>query len=250
MLVNRVVRRAARRCLSTKPTTTTTTATTPTVPKPITNDTMGDTATTRLFGSDWADRRGQRVSFTMKVYWSIFGLFILNGAVTQMTGRDEFHYYDLVKSTLRNAAFGKPAATEHDMIAAEEGAEPTEGAADVPAPVDVPAPTAPPASAPVVAVVAPVAKPLPTSTTSVLSSSGSAPMGMPMGVIPSLQRAAPAVVVAPTVAGVQWQEELDNLRAYEATLRAKNARNLRAIAAELQEIAMLKGEIKKRLRST
>ncbi|KDO23938.1 hypothetical protein SPRG_10084 [Saprolegnia parasitica CBS 223.65] len=248
MLVNRVVRRASRRCLSSKPTTTTTTATTPTAPKPITNDTMGDTATTRLFGSDWADRRGQRVSFTMKVYWSIFGLFILNGAVTQMTGRDEFHYYDLVKSTLRDAAFGKPAATEHDMIAAEEGAE---AVADEAAPVDVPAPIAPapPVNAPVVDVVAPVAKPLPASTTSVLSSSGPTPMGMPMGVIPSLQRAAPTVVVAPTVAGVQWQEELDNLRAYEATLRAENARNLRAIAAELQEIAMLKGEIKKRLRS-
>ncbi|OQS00854.1 serine protease family S09X [Achlya hypogyna] len=252
--MTRMLRRVASRALSTVSTSKPTPATA--APK-LTADAMGDTTTTRLFGSDWADRRGQAISYTMKVYWSIFGLFLLNGVVTQTTGRDEFHYYDLVKATLSNAIFGKPVATEHEVVAASE-VEVAEAAPSV-AVEKTPAVSAPVEATPVAAPVeAPVAMPLPASG-SVLSSSAPT-MGMPMGVIPSLQRVAPtaAPAAAPAAApfGIvtkaQWQQELDGLRALEAQtrleLRNGSARSVDVILAEIREIEMLKGEIKKQLR--
>ena len=47
-----------------------------------------DSMTTRIMGSDWGDRTGQPISFAMQLYWGVFGIFILNGIYTYVSGKD------------------------------------------------------------------------------------------------------------------------------------------------------------------
>lgn len=47
-----------------------------------------DSTIARIIGSDWGDRRGQSVSLPMRVYWILFAVVLVNGALTYVTGKD------------------------------------------------------------------------------------------------------------------------------------------------------------------
>ncbi|OQS06062.1 serine protease family S09X [Thraustotheca clavata] len=220
--------------------------------KPPINSTAGDSSVTRLFGSDWGDRRGQSISFTMKIYWGIFGAFMLNGIATKVVGHDEFYYYDMVKAFISTTFIGKPEVTEHEIVAEKEELNPVKEVVVEAIPEETKSQEETPVAA------KPIEDDLPATlpTTSSVFASNSAPKqaGNPLSVIPSLQRA-PVAQAPPSSAIVtkaQWQQELESLRELEAKCRQElkygSHRDMDIVSAEIKEIELLKGEIKKRLR--
>ncbi|CAK4067189.1 unnamed protein product [Aphanomyces euteiches] len=189
-----------------------------------------ETLTTRIMGSDWADRRGQPVTFSMKLYWTIFGLVIANGVYAHYTGQDEFAVYDNVKKSL----FGQPETKEHEFVGAAEQKAAAEETVKQPQPeenkvvqaVELPAKLEPAAG--------PMANHKATTP----------PVFGLLSRAPSPAR--------PVLTKEQLISELAALRQQEKESRLElkrgSHRDMDVIATEIREIELLKAELKRRIK--
>ncbi|KAF0698507.1 Aste57867_10874 [Aphanomyces stellatus] len=210
-----------------------------------------DTLTTRLMGSDWGDRRGQPVSFSMKVYWTIFGFVIVNGVYAHYTGKDEFELYHDTKHAVKELLFGKDRSNEHVIVAQVEE---DKALADQVASAQTPAVASEPVVvAPAHAVVeeetAPL-PPLPSSSGVGLMSSQRASAPSPLfGQLSRSGPRAPRVALTKEQLTFELQALRDQERQSRAELRSGSLRDMDVISAEIREIEALKAELKRRLKA-
>ncbi|RHY18233.1 hypothetical protein DYB25_009118 [Aphanomyces astaci] len=195
-----------------------------------------DTLTTRIMGSDWADRRGQPISFSMKLYWSIFGLFIVNGMYAQYTGNDEFALYHQVRQSVKDALFGKAQTNEHVFVSQVESDNSNDTATVASDEAAIAAPVVEPAAA------APLQVDVPTTVGPMAAQKSAAPL---FGMLSRTGR--------PVLTKEQLTLELKALRDQEAKCRQElkggSLRNLDVVVSEIHQIERSKAELKHRIKA-